>query len=665
MRNYLSNKLFLLFVFSVCAVFVHAVETIWPIEGKKSGDGILYKPGDYVGSYKIFDDLIISAPEGTKVLSPVDGKISSISYIYRKSFIQSTSYNIPNLNSADISEFDRKFRKSITEGTDLNDQYVSLSISISCGQGEVYWISGLRPVKIFKTGYSIRKGEVIGTVGFFINQIPESCICLSKSLYSKPADPMSPFGLITSFVPPKPVEVKKEIPVSELIEDFEIFRNALVEGHPGLYDYTSQSNMNSTFESIRGNLNKSMSSVKFGELLLPVLDSLRDSHTALFNFYGQPEQNKRNKYFGLPIRYGFQNDSLIIYQAFQKYINLLNKSIIRINNEDVNLIRQGISFKNHFQEGFNNEREKISFFGAFQDRIKTIRNHKSGDSILFTFSDNTEASFKYFDFVGNEEYIPDRVKIKDTIYNNFILKRLDSATNYLKFNSFALSQVDEDSLRNVMKSICNSSCSNLIIDVRDNPGGNDSYCRLFSMMVQKPFRANVSSMVKSNGQYKFLKNAPSYFSIDTVKLFSNYKKIEGKEGFYVNGGELYLPNDSINYKGKVFVLVNEKSISSATLFPALVHKHKRGIIIGRETGSCYYQMNADKFVTVHLPNSKMDLHMPLVKLIFDDMMDPEIPWGHGVIPDYYVGFNAKEYLYKSDPILDFALNLIKQSESGN
>ncbi|MBR3709329.1 MAG: hypothetical protein IKM99_00005, partial [Bacteroidales bacterium] len=55
---------------------------LWPISGKQAGEGILYRPQDYIGVADAqtqaelnFGDLIIGAPLGTPVLCPVDGKI--------------------------------------------------------------------------------------------------------------------------------------------------------------------------------------------------------------------------------------------------------------------------------------------------------------------------------------------------------------------------------------------------------------------------------------------------------------------------------------------------------------------------------------------------------------------------------------------------------------
>lgn len=54
----------------------------WPIEGAKAGEGILYRPQDYIGDEHNFEKLIIGAKSGTNVVSPCDGMITHVTMKY-------------------------------------------------------------------------------------------------------------------------------------------------------------------------------------------------------------------------------------------------------------------------------------------------------------------------------------------------------------------------------------------------------------------------------------------------------------------------------------------------------------------------------------------------------------------------------------------------------
>ena len=150
--------------------------------------------------------------------------------------------------------------------------------------------------------------------------------------------------------------------------------------------------------------------------------------------------------------------------------------------------------------------------------------------------------------------------------------------------------------------------------------------------------------------------------LDFARRIDTAEKITGREGYYSFNTRMEKPDKKIHFSGNVYVLTNERSYSASTLFAALVHKYKRGTIIGRETGTCYYQMNAYKSADIRLDNSGLELHIPLTKIIFDDQPDPSIPWGHGVIPDHIIGWTYDEYLNNSDPILVYTLKLIRESK---
>lgn len=63
----------------------------WPIEGAKAGEGILYRPQDYIDQEHNFDKLFISAEPGTNVVTPCDGVITHVTMVYYLSLNRSSS----------------------------------------------------------------------------------------------------------------------------------------------------------------------------------------------------------------------------------------------------------------------------------------------------------------------------------------------------------------------------------------------------------------------------------------------------------------------------------------------------------------------------------------------------------------------------------------------
>jgi len=178
------------------------------------------------------------------------------------------------------------------------------------------------------------------------------------------------------------------------------------------------------------------------------------------------------------------------------------------------------------------------------------------------------------------------------------------------------------------------------------------------MIASEPFRPAEMQVVNSNSTYPFFKYTSNYFGVND--LFNDYVKFK-------SGNQYYLPSDSlpyndidekVNYKGNVYVLANEHSFSAASLFVALVHKYRRGIIIVRETGNPYHQLFGENFAHVVLPNSQWIIRIPLVKCVFDLGNDMTIPFGRGVLPDYEVPLKREELEFTNDPFVKKALDLI-------
>ena len=69
--------------------------------------------------------------------------------------------------------------------------------------------------------------------------------------------------------------------VTQLKEDFLILRNALEEGHGGLYRYTSKEELDKQFEDILGSLNQPMTEMELYRKLLPLVANINDGLSSL------------------------------------------------------------------------------------------------------------------------------------------------------------------------------------------------------------------------------------------------------------------------------------------------------------------------------------------------------------------------------------------------
>lgn len=199
--------------------------------------------------------------------------------------------------------------------------------------------------------------------------------------------------------------------------------------------------------------------------------------------------------------------------------------------------------------------------------------------------------------------------------------------------------------------IHNKRTHDLIIDLRDNPGGSATLSNpMVAYFATEPFICGSKFLIRTS---EISKNFWKDFN-DTSRLFVDIKKgVMSKENgsrFEISSTKYkYLPrNDSLSFKGNVYVLVNRFSFSQAIEVAAMIKNYGFGKLIGEQT-SPLMSANARQF---RLPNTQ-------VTVSFSEAYYADTSLSNGVIPDYII---SDDLLTEKDEILDYALNLIKKRE---
>lgn len=630
---------------------------LWPIQGEKAGTNIISAPQSYIDKELNFGNMIISAPEGTDVVSPVDGTIAHFSITYYNSLGNSNSYRTtsPTFNGG-ISEVTGSFKN--------DPKYLSGSISINCGNGVNLHILGLRGDVPFKTGQKIKKGDVIGTVGYCYHKITESSIMVSVSKNSKVADPMTPFGIKSTYIPYDEIKPVTSLTKEQAKEDFLVAINSLKEALPGLYDIVTEKELADYINSTTNEINAhegDLAFPQFWSIMKGVVAKIHDSHVGLIApswYKGNPTKYRPQVWLG------WINNILTCTNAIEEYKHLIGKQIVSVNgikaDDAKKIVAEKVSNYDAKATGYVDSQLAIMGFANLFRKDYGDYNYDmvlelaDGQKVEVKSGINQKDAPGYVHNIG-------RFMNANRRRDKYEMKMLNESTAYIGLSSFALNQVQLETIGAFIDSI--SDVKHLIFDVRNNGGGHvESLNQLYSFIAQKPSEAKSYSFVNKKGGFDCFKYSLNYNGVEE-DIFSGSQKADGKYYFESEGGDGIKPNSKINYKGKVYVLTNEYSVSAATLFPALVVRNGRGVTIGRETSTAYHFMNALKFVQVKLPNSTIVISIPLVKCVFDDVVNDRVPYGRGAMPDYYVPITLDEMTYKDgDAILNYTLKLIEKGE---
>lgn len=196
----------------------------------------------------------------------------------------------------------------------------------------------------------------------------------------------------------------------------------------------------------------------------------------------------------------------------------------------------------------------------------------------------------------------------------------------------------------------------LILDLRNNNGGDDRLgTSLLSYLLGQPFEhykdivANKTSFTLGNGIFGTTRIRLPY---KTEKRGDNLYHITD----YPNLGVLQSSNPT--FSGKIYVLMNGGSFSTAAEVISHLHSHGRAEFIGLEAGGAYDGNNSGTIAQVILPNTQLTLQVPLMSyyLAVQDSGDNS----RGVMPDYPVAYSISDYLAGTDKEMALAVELARR-----
>jgi C-terminal processing protease CtpA/Prc len=428
---------------------------------------------------------------------------------------------------------------------------------------------------------------------------------------------------------------KKQVGVAiidpELLKkDFTFLREALLQEHGGLFRYRTRNEFTQLSDSLFHTLDHPMNQFEFGKLVRFFLSSVKDGHT------GSSLPSELMQYYAghvrmFPIQLYFRDERAFVL------CNGLNElpagtELLSIDGKPINNIIK-VLFRYLSSDG-NIGTKKLQTLNrdAFPFLYSWVFGEKSG----YTITHKTQAGI-----VKNMDLKADYIKESciPNGHNNGKYLQLDfksgniSVLTIKTFSSERLRQTSEDFVRFLrvsFKEIKSQKVEKLIIDLRNNSGGDDQNgALLYSYLTNSRFRYFAS--IKSN-----------------TKKFS----IKDHPGLGVQEPSLE------SFKGKVLFIINGLSFSTTSDFCAIAKSENRGIFVGEETGGGYYGNTSGETFRTTLPNSKINIAIPKYK--YSNAVKKARYQDRGVIPDYVVIPSISDVIIGKDVQLEYALGLIEQ-----
>ncbi|HPW66751.1 MAG TPA: S41 family peptidase [Salinivirgaceae bacterium] len=388
---------------------------------------------------------------------------------------------------------------------------------------------------------------------------------------------------------------------NEVKADLKFLKDKLTNIHPLFLDQNFNNQWNEQYSEAYTNIPDSMTFNNCYTMFTSLMATLKDGHSNFAFPFSERVKYMNAEGVTMPFTVEIKNNKIILKECFDEnyYIELVGSEILSINEIPANkILERLVNFYGDKNIAIiNNNIEK--YFGAYfwivygsfpQYKIDLL---KDGGEFLVTLNAVNNQDY----FTLRNKFYPQQTEEKYQL--NFI--NSDSIA-YLKIKSFADKKVLSDFLDNAFDSIKEKGFKNLIIDVRDNPGGtSDGVDTLLSYLTTERYRQYKSIGLRVSNEIK------NIYENKKPELYNMVKHFEDNQLFYYDDTMLVkMPVHRQNrYNGSLFVLIDDKTFSAASTFAGVIKEYNIGKIVGYSATGGTIEYYGD-FLLFKLPNTKME-----------------------------------------------------------
>lgn len=470
-------------------------------------------------------------------------------------------------------------------------------------------------------------------------------------------------------------DLKKLTKVSaeKLSEDFNILKKALLEIHPGLYRYNTKDQIDSIFNHFQVIFSKPLSYQEAFLNFTKLTSAIKCGHTfpSFYNQTGFIQEVVLNQKDKMPFAFRVIEERIFVTESIvEKFEIPPGTEILSIN---------GVPTKTLLQE----TAKLVKADGANDGK-------RYADLNTFGVGGYFEMFDAYFPLLyppANEQYTikiqkPNTIQIEELQVgavgrqerSNALLKKnpnhitkadqlwklefWENNTAYLQLGTFDVFQLSfewSDFLNNAFREIKKRKSKNLVIDIRWNEGGQDEVLLFIGQNITKqtikiPQRKDLVRYNRISAELK-----PYLFTWDNT-FFDLSPKTEplSNDYFQFTGESITEIQPFKNaFEGSTYLLINGSNSSATFYFAEIAKENKLATLIGEPTGGSQKGLNAGTMFFLRLPNSKIEVDIPIVGTFSEDKPDG------GIIPDVLVKPTIEDLIKGEDRTLKTTQEMIR------
>lgn len=468
----------------------------------------------------------------------------------------------------------------------------------------------------------------------------------------------------------------KTLPTSALQEDYRILERVLEEVHPGLYRYNSEEQMKQNFQVLKNHWAADTNEKIALKQLAQFLEKIKCGHTCI-NPYNVEDSLKNRLYpqkSFLPFYFRIIDKKIIITDTALEDLSIKpGQEIVSINGQKASLILDSLltAVKSDGRNNIDTKYKTLEissadpfsvfdmlyplFFPSDNTYVLQLKEASSQKVNTYTIGGISATERREAMLRKQKAPLSDKpwsLEIKENHIGVLTMKSWFTykfKTNWRKLLSGYFKELNEKSV------------DNLIIDIRDNVGGDGNVGQeLLSYIATNTIKPNIfyrqvvgsTSIDKQLWPY-FLPWANAYkkkLPDHAVKQLEN-----GSFELLRHKSEPIIPQ-KVHYKGKVFIIINAANSSATFNFADIVSQNKIATLVGQKTGGNKQGINANNFIFLMLPHSKFTIDIPLV---FNDAGYSREEGG--VSPDLEMLTTQKDISNGIDRELTYIFELIAKS----
>lgn len=385
----------------------------------------------------------------------------------------------------------------------------------------------------------------------------------------------------------------KLIAVADLKQDLKKISSRLDTIHPAPSFTMKLSEVKAQIERLKNGINSPMTQLEAWRYLSQLNPTFNDGHMVIsFPQYKNAKsahQQAGGKLFPLDVTINYNKRLFVTSKSkLAPEINI-GDEITGINGEPANQVTDALLSRMH---GDNAENQRALAASRFSKMYWLLY----GDSNTYQLDIKNDKGTRRVTISGKAL----ESGSSDNSINQFVKREvLNNQIGYLRIDRFYYSKEHEqpyfDFMNETWQTFKQANVQDVIIDVRDNPGGTDHYWQL-----------GIAPYV-ANEPFPFL----STFKMRMTERNLRLGPISGEPGTIAEGTfDQLVPVDNhqgLRIPGKAYLLMSHRSYSSTILFLSAFKDSQQAVIAGESNArSC----TTGRIETINLPGSGLELTMP-------------------------------------------------------